>query len=282
MSTGQSTPATGPTDAPAPRATWDAIAADYESLAEPFTRQYAEAALSLAGGVRRGEDVIDVAAGTGALTLAAARAGAHVLGTDFSPGMVARLSSRLKAEQLEGSEARVMDSQALDIADARFDAAFSTFGVILFPDWRRGLAELARVVRPGGRGCVAVGARAEGGGPTLVFIETYRGVFPGAPVPPNPPGVTALADVDTLKAEMERAGFRDVVVDTVGGVFEAASAEWIVENMDRMFRFLPLFTALDEPGKAQMREAFRGAWTQYETPGGIRVPSDAHIAIGRR
>lgn len=49
--------------------TWDATA-DYEALAEPFTRQYAETALARAGGVRPGERVLDVAAGTGALTLA--------------------------------------------------------------------------------------------------------------------------------------------------------------------------------------------------------------------
>jgi len=68
--------------------TWDAVAADYEALAEPFTRRYAEETLALAGGVAPGERVLDVAAGIGALALAAARAGARVLATDFSPGIV--------------------------------------------------------------------------------------------------------------------------------------------------------------------------------------------------
>ena len=90
--------------------------------------------------------MLDVAAGTGALTLAAARTGAHVLATDFSPGMVARIA----AANLPNVEASVMDGQALDLADGCFDAVFSIFGVIMFPDWRKGLSEMGRVTRPGG------------------------------------------------------------------------------------------------------------------------------------
>jgi len=272
----------GASEDPSQQAQWDVIAADYEVLAEPFTRQYAEAALSLAGGVRTGEKVLDVAAGTGSLTLPAARAGAHVLGIDSSPGMVARLSSRLAEEGFDGSEARVMDGQTLNLAAASFDAAFSIFGAVLFPDWRRGLAELARVVRPGGRGCVAVWARAEGGGVFPVFHETYRRVFPDAAPPLTPPGMARLMDVDVLNAEMAAAGFRDVVVHTVGGAYQASSAAWMVENTDRMFRFIPLYSALDEPDRTRLTEALRVAWERHERPEGVRLPSNAHVAIGRR
>jgi len=106
---------------------WDAAAADYGAFAEPFTRQFAEAALHLAGGIQLGGRVLDAAAGTGALTLAAARAGARVLATDFSPGMVARLSGRLAEAGLgPTASAQVMDGQALSLEDASFDAAFSS------------------------------------------------------------------------------------------------------------------------------------------------------------
>jgi ubiquinone/menaquinone biosynthesis C-methylase UbiE len=93
-----------------------------------------------------------MATGTGALALAAARTGAQVLATDFSPGMVACVA----AAGLPNVEARVMDGQALDLPDARFDAAFSIFGVIMFPDWRKGLAEMRRVTKPGGYGAVVL------------------------------------------------------------------------------------------------------------------------------
>lgn len=126
---------------------WDTAAQHYEETAHPFTAHFAEMALAH---VPLGPDsrVLDVAAGTGALALAAARTGAQVLATDFSPGMVARIA----AAGLPNVETRVMDGQALDLPDGTFDAAFSIFGVMMFPDWRRGLAEMARVTRPGGYG----------------------------------------------------------------------------------------------------------------------------------
>src|SRR3546814_3820403 len=83
----------------------------------------------------------------GALALVAARAGASVLATDFSFGMV----SAILAHRLAGLEAEVMDGHALDLPDGGFDAAFSMFGIMLFADWRKGLAEMARVVHPGDR-----------------------------------------------------------------------------------------------------------------------------------
>ncbi|MFX7996903.1 class I SAM-dependent methyltransferase, partial [Acinetobacter baumannii] len=73
------------------------------------------------------------------------------LAVDFSPGMVARVAGAGSANV----EARVMDGQALALPDGGFDAVVSIFGVIMFPDWRKGLAEMARVTRPGGWGIVA-------------------------------------------------------------------------------------------------------------------------------
>lgn len=116
--------------------------------------------------------------GPGALTLAAANRGAHVLGIDASPEMVARVSARLRKAGCGGCEARVMDGQSLNIPDVSFDTAFSVFGVVVFPDWRRGTSELARVLRTGGRGCVVVFTRAEGAAPIRLLYDAYRYRFP--------------------------------------------------------------------------------------------------------
>jgi ubiquinone/menaquinone biosynthesis C-methylase UbiE len=103
---------------------WDTAALHYEKTAHPFTARYAEAALARVA-LTPESRVLDVAAGTGALALAAARTGAQVLATDFSTGMVARIA----AATVPNVEVRVMDGQALDLPDASFDAVFSIFGV---------------------------------------------------------------------------------------------------------------------------------------------------------
>ncbi|MGH2738773.1 MAG: methyltransferase domain-containing protein, partial [Actinomycetota bacterium] len=79
---------------------WDAAADAYDSAITGFTRLYAEEAVQLAG-IRRGHQVLDVAAGPGAATFAAAAAGATVTATDFSPTMVQRLRENLHRQGLD-------------------------------------------------------------------------------------------------------------------------------------------------------------------------------------
>lgn len=99
----------------------------------------------------RGMRFLDVAAGTGALSIPAARLGARVLATDISSGMLDRLVARARPEGLE-VETRVMDGHGLALDDDSFDVSGSQFGVMLLPDMPRGVSELVRVTRPGG-GC---------------------------------------------------------------------------------------------------------------------------------
>ena len=101
-------------------------------------------------GLREGMRFLDVAAGSGALAIPAARAGARVTAIDRSPVMLEHLRRRAHDEGL-AIDTRVMDGHALAFPDDTFDMAGSQFGVMLFPDMPRALAEMARVVRPGGR-----------------------------------------------------------------------------------------------------------------------------------
>ena len=96
--------------------------------------------------VKPGDAVLDACCGTGALGIAAARAGGHVTGLDFSERMIER--ARRKAPQIEWMNG---DMLALPFADATFDAATVGFGVRNVDDLERALLELRRVLRPGGR-----------------------------------------------------------------------------------------------------------------------------------
>jgi ubiquinone/menaquinone biosynthesis C-methylase UbiE len=100
--------------------------------------------------LRWDERVLDVAAGNGNATLAAARRGAQVTSTDYVRSLLDRGAARAQAEGLQ-AQFQEADAEALPFADASFDAVLSTFGVMFTPDHARAASELARVCRPGGR-----------------------------------------------------------------------------------------------------------------------------------
>src|SRR5207344_2820313 len=100
--------------------------------------------------LRAGERVLDVAAGNGNATLAAARRFAEVTSTDYVPELLARGSARAAAEGLQVAF-RTADAEDLPFENASFDVALSTFGAMFTPDHTRPAREMLRVVRSGGR-----------------------------------------------------------------------------------------------------------------------------------
>ena len=100
--------------------------------------------------IRAGERVLDVAAGNGNATLAAARRFAEVTSTDYVPALLDKSAVRAKAEGLNVTY-RVADAEQLPFPDRSFDAVVSTYGVMFAPNHARSASEMMRVVRPGGR-----------------------------------------------------------------------------------------------------------------------------------
>jgi ubiquinone/menaquinone biosynthesis C-methylase UbiE len=213
MTTSQSD-ATTTEDHAAPREAWDAIADGYDRHVAPQELDLANEALRLVG-LEPGERFLDVAAGTGGLSLPAARLGAQVLATDWSPAMIQRFEARVREEGLNEAEASVMDCHALDVPDNSFDVTGSQFGVMLVPDQPRALAEMVRVTKPGGRVLMtAYGFPAE-----LeflqIFISALKAVapeFPGLPDDP-PPLEFQVSDPNMLRQRLTDAGLDDVRVE---------------------------------------------------------------------
>jgi ubiquinone/menaquinone biosynthesis C-methylase UbiE len=114
------------------------------------TLQIVGESLAEAVDVRAGEPVLDVAAGTGNATLAAARRFAEVTSTDYVPALLEKGRKRAEAEgwQVRFQEA---DAENLPFPDGSFDVALSTYGVMFAPDHARSASEMFRVVKPGGR-----------------------------------------------------------------------------------------------------------------------------------
>src|SRR6202795_1348888 len=100
--------------------------------------------------IRAGQRVLDVAAGNGNVTLAAARRWCKVVSTDYVPALLERGRERAAAERLD-IEFKQADAEALPFAEHTFDVVVSTFGVMFTPDQDRAAAELIRVCKPGGK-----------------------------------------------------------------------------------------------------------------------------------
>jgi ubiquinone/menaquinone biosynthesis C-methylase UbiE len=213
----------------APPEAWDAIAEGYDRYVAPQEVDLANGALRLAG-LEPGDRFLDVAAGPGGLSLPAARLGAEVLATDWSPAMIERFEARAREEGLSKAEGRVMDCHALDLPDSSFDVAGSQFGVMLVPDQPRALREMVRVTKPGGRVLViAYGSPAQFES-LQVFISALTAVapdFPGLPDDP-PPLEFQMADPDVFRQRLIDAGLKDVRVERTAErpVFTSGQEMW--------------------------------------------------------
>lgn len=251
---------------------WSANAT-YQKLAHDFTRVFGARAWQHAA-VAPGSTVLDIAAGTGALALVAAAAGARVLATDFSPGMV----DTVQSYGIANLQARVMDGQALDLPDASFDAAFSLFGIMLFPDWRAGLSEMARVVRTGGTGCVASWKDPSGAAANLLLARLCAALFPELPQPEPLAGMQALGTSARFDAALRAVGFTDVSIIEVTHDYPIDAVAFA--EPDRLFQFSPLWPDLGEARRGAILTTIEAALVARG--GALPVPSPALIGSGRR
>jgi demethylmenaquinone methyltransferase/2-methoxy-6-polyprenyl-1,4-benzoquinol methylase len=195
------------------RAMFDRIAGVYDLMNSVMTaglhHRWRERAADLAR-VGPGTRALDVATGTGDLALALARRGGEVVGSDFSEGMLVR--ARAKSADVRWEQGNAL---ALPYPDASFDAATVGFGARNFSDLERGVSEMVRVVRPGGRvvvleitlwfdRVVPVLGRLSGEQQAYSYLPSSVKRFPGP---------------EALAALLHRAGLRDVRwILTAGGI----------------------------------------------------------------
>lgn len=205
---------------------WELVADGYVAENLPAFTAFAREALRL---LPPSGTVLDVAAGPGSLTLLAALQASHVHAVDFAPAMLRHLNQRAAAAGIHNIETQVADGQALPFDAGRFDAAYSMFGVIFFPDRARGLSELARVLRTGGRALVASWPPFERLPMFASLFEAMRAELPPGPTP-APPALGTAADFET---EMSAAGFHDVVVHEFDVVEAAQTPEQLWSSFSR-------------------------------------------------
>ncbi len=223
---------TTPQERDEPRAAWDKIAPGYDKTNTPTQMWLGNEGLRRAE-LHSGMRFLDVAAGSGALSIPAARLGAEVLATDHSPVMLELLEERARNEGLN-IETRVMDGHALELDDNSFDMAGSQFGVMLFPDMPKGIREMVRVVKPDGRVMISAYGdphQIEFLGFLIGAVQSVRPDFNGPPMDP-PPLEFQLSDPARLRKELSAAGLKEMKVETITETTEFKSGkemwDWIV------------------------------------------------------
>ena len=259
---------------------WSDIASHYEGSFEALTVQFAERLVSLLD-LKRGERVIDIAAGTGAFSLLAARRGAQVLATDFAPGMVARLESRAVAESLTNVTAAVMDGQALEVADESFDVSVSVLGLIFFPDIQKGLREMKRVLRPGGRAAVVCWGNPDNFMLKTLVMRSVMTVVPEFQVPSEPPVWARLSGAEMVARTLDRAGFENSEVVTMTGRLPIHHPEHFWSNFVKSAPPLAyLFGQFDANRVAKIGEVFMDLVVRQSSNRVPELTAEACIGLG--
>ena len=211
------------------------------------TLQIVGEALAESANVRAGEEILDVAAGNGNATLAAARRFAKVTSTDYVPALLEKGRVRAKAEGLEVTF-READAEQLPFADASFDVVLSTFGVMFTPEHAQSAAEMLRVARSGARIGLANWTPEGLIGQLFKVIGTYLPPAPGLKSP-------ALWGTEAHIAALFGPQAADIrCVKKMFNFRYRSSAHWMQVFRDFYGPTHKAFAALDAPRQAALEK----------------------------
>ena len=219
--------------------------------------------------LRPGSKVLDVAAGNGNVTLAAARRWCEVTSTDYVPALLERGRERAAAEGLT-VDFREADAEALPFADASFDVVVSTFGVMFTADQDKAAGELTRVCKPGGR--IGLANWTPGGFIGQVFKTLGKYL-------PSPTGVKspALWGTRARLDEMFGAQVSQLAAEPRMFVFRYHSPEHWLDVFKTFYGpMLKAFGSLDADGQAALRRDLIAVIGQFNhaSDGTMAVPSE--------
>lgn len=227
-------------------ARWDAHVAAYERTFEPLTDAFNRRALDLLAPLD-GISLLDVAAGTGG-------------------------AARVSAQMAEAA--------ALPFPDSTFGAALSSFGVVLLPDPARGVAEMRRVLRPGGRIAVVTWTEPHRYEVAARLRDAVIAVR-GAPLEGELPAQLRFTDLDRLRALLMDAGFASVRVEKVEAALHAASAAALAGSLGFAPGMAAMLDALG-PDRAAVLRSFTARLVGDQGAGAVVLGAVSHIAVAER
>lgn len=243
-----------------------------------------EVMLDLAA-VATGAKVLDIAAGAGGQTLAAARRvgpDGLVLATDVAPAILDFAEANARAAGFGNVRVRVMDGEHLDIEPGTFDAAISRVGLIYFPDRKRALEGILQTLRPGGRLAAVSYSTPEQNPFFSLPIKVIRELAQLPPPAAGQPGPFSLGAPGVAQQALEDAGFTDVVAVRMDAPLRMSSAAECVRFEQESFGALhQMLSGVDAAGKQAAWSHIHDALSAFETSGGFSGPCELVIVAGR-
>jgi ubiquinone/menaquinone biosynthesis C-methylase UbiE len=265
----------------AERDSWNKFSARYTKVVLPEFRPFGRRLIEIAG-VGRGMWVLDVATGPGepALTIAR-RVGPSgvVVGVDFSPTMLRRARARARSLGLRNALFREMDAERLAFDDMTFDRVCCRFGLMLMPDAERALAEMRRVLVPGGRVAVAVWS-AQSKVNTLGIVRRALERYDAFDPPPGAPDFFRFGKAGAVERALRAAGFRQVRTErlTVEWVFKGPVEFW--DSMKQGPSLRRVLSRVPPTIRMAVKEDVFRALEKFQRHGRLRIPNEAVLALG--
>jgi len=267
---------------------WQAAAAAWrrwQPVIDSWLREGTDLMLDLAE-VQAGARVLDVAAGAGGQSFAAAqRVGpkGEVLATDIAENLVRYLEQDAAAAGLTQVRAAVMDGEDLRVPPGGFDAVICRLGLIYLPDRNAALGGMRDALRPGGRLGAIVYSTPEANRFFSVPVSIIRRAAQLPPPLPGQPGPFSLGTPDVLRHELEAAGFVGVDVRVLPAPLQLASAEECVRFERESFGALhQMLAGLSADAQAAVWQEITDALTEFEGPDGFVAPCELLVVAAAK
>lgn len=236
--------------------------------------------------VRPGDEVLDVAAGAGGQSLAAARAvgpTGRVVASDISPAILGYAAKAAASAGLTKFETLELDGERLHVAPGTFDVVLSRLGLIYFPDQVGAVAAAVRALRPGGRVAAIVYSTADRNEFFSVPVSIIRTAAQLPPPLPGQPGPFSLGGPGVLEGLFTGAGLLEVAVHTVPAPLRMASAAECVRFERESFGALhQMLAGVAEPDRAAVWADIEAALGRFDGRDGFVGPCELVVAVGHR
>ncbi|MGE0041161.1 MAG: class I SAM-dependent methyltransferase [Vicinamibacterales bacterium] len=256
---------------------WDKASAAYEAFWARQLRPAQDQLLAMAG-IRPGEAVLDIACGTGLVTRRAAELagpGGSVVATDLSEQMVALTRQACEGDGLAPVRALRMGAEKLELPDASFDVALDALGLMYVPDVRLALAEMRRVLRPGGRAVAAVwGARDHCGWADIFPIVDARVQSDVCPM------FFALGTGDRLALDLAATGFHDITTERIETMLEYEDADGALGAAFAGGPVAMAYSRFDEPTREAAHAEYLASIAPFRHGDGYRIPGEFVVVSG--